>query len=259
MRTRNLIAPLAAAALTLVGLLGTAPPVGAASSFTGAGVGAGRSSAVGPASTALPACHYQDIKTRFQSTADWAHTLVDTNLKVTRSYVPPDLVSVSNAHINGSGEVRSLVIDDLRAMARAAREAGSSIAVRSAYRSYQQQVATFNYWVDQVGPEKAKRTSARPGHSEHQLGTTIDFRSGGSSRAPWDYPDWAKTAAGSWMAANAWKYGWVMSYPKGKSDVSCYDYEPWHYRYYGRGLAEKIHNSNKVPRGYLWTHFESRP
>ena len=61
------------------------------------------------------------------------------------------------------------------------------------------------------------------------------------------------------MKAHAWEYGWVMSYPKGKSDVSCYDYEPWHYRYYGRALAAKIHDSGKVPREYLWAHFESQP
>ena len=82
-------------------------------------------------------------------------------------------------------------------MARAARLSGSPIAVRSAYRSYQQQVATFQVWVNQVGYDQALRTSARPGHSEHQLGTTIDFRSGDSAKAPWDYRDWAKTDAGS--------------------------------------------------------------
>jgi D-alanyl-D-alanine carboxypeptidase len=184
---------------------------------------------------------------------------VDTERKVTNAYVPPDLVSVSNANIKGSGQVRNLAIDDLRAMARASRLAGSPIAVRSAYRSYQQQAAVFQMWVDQVGYDKALRTSARPGHSEHQLGTTIDFRSGDSTKAPWDYPDWAQTAAGSWMVDNAWKYGWLMSYPKGKSSVSCYDYEPWHYRYYGRALAAKIHDSGKVPRAYLWAHFESQP
>jgi D-alanyl-D-alanine carboxypeptidase len=258
MRTRNLVALFATAALTLIGALGMSSPVGASTSLAGTSTGGG-AGAVEPATTPLPACHYQDIDTRFQSTSDWAHTLVDTNLRVTRDYVPPDLESVSNAHIGGTGQVRAIVIDDLRAMARAAREAGSPIAVRSAYRSYQQQVATFDYWVSQVGYDKAKHTSARPGHSEHQLGTTIDFRSGGSSEAPWDYPDWAKTRAGAWMAANAWQYGWLMSYPKYKSSVSCYSYEPWHYRYFGRALAAKIHDSHKVPRGYLWAHFESRP
>ena len=259
MRRRNLVAPFAAVAFTLVGGLGISAPVGATSSLTAGSVVTGRAGAPNPASTSLPACRYADVKTRFRSTAKWSHTLVDTERMVTGKYVPPDLVAVSDAHIHGSGDVREIVIDDLRAMARAARDAGSSIAVRSAYRSYQQQASTFQYWVDRGGYQKALKTSARKGHSEHQLGTTIDFRSGDSSKAPWDYPDWAKTAAGTWMAQNAWKYGWVMSYPKGKTDISCYDYEPWHYRYYGRGLAAKIHDSGKVPRAYLWAHFESQP
>jgi hypothetical protein len=63
------------------------------------------------------------------------------------------------------------------------------------------------------GYAAALKVSARPGHSEHQLGTTIDFKSYGGS-APWNYTNWATTRAGAWMAANAWKYGWVMSYPK---------------------------------------------
>jgi len=263
MRTRNLVAPFAAIAFTVVGVLGVSSSVGAATSVADGAVVTGlgdlRAAVSRSASTSLPACRYADVKTRFRSTAKWAHTLVDTERMVTRQYVPPDLVSVSDARINGSGEVRDIVIDDLHAMTRAAKLAGSPIAVRSAYRSYQQQVDTFQYWVDQVGYDKAKKTSARPGHSEHQLGTTIDFRSGDSSKAPWDYPDWAKTAAGAWMAQNAWKYGWLMSYPKGETDISGYDYEPWHYRYFGRGLAAKIHDSGKVPRAYLWAHFESQP
>ena len=54
------------------------------------------------------------------------------------------------------------------------------------------------------------------------------------------------------MKANAWKYGWVMSYPKGKTSVTCYQYEPWHYRYVGRAEAKAIHDSGLTTRQYLW-------
>lgn len=62
------------------------------------------------------------------------------------------------------------------------------------------------------------------------------------------------------MAENAWKYGWVMSYPKAKdgklfSDVTCFHYEPWHYRYLGREVAAQVHESGLTIREYLWTHF----
>ena len=239
-RARALAAALAVATVLAAALgTGTAPPA----------------RAMGP----LPACRYDDILTAPRSYADWSMTLVDTILRVPSTYAPPDLVATSEAGLAGGGQVRAVALADLTAMAAAAKAAGAPIAVQSAYRSYSQQKTTFDHWVAVDGYKGALKVSARPGHSEHQLGTTIDFRSARSTKAPWDYPDWAKTAAGSWMAANAWKYGWVMSYPKGKSDVTCYDYEPWHYRYYGRALAAKIHDSNKVPRGYLWTHFESRP
>ena len=212
-----------------------------------------------PAASPLPTCHYRDDLTRYRKLGQWRKTLLDTNLKVTRAYKPDDLVSVSRADIPGSGQVRELIIDDLRAMARAARQAGAGIAVRSAYRSYAYQVATFAFWVDQVGLEEARKVSARPGHSEHQLGTTIDVRSASSAKAPWDYPDWGTTKPGRWMKANAWRYGFLLSYPKGEASTSCYSYEPWHFRYVGRTLARKVHRSGEVPRAYFWDAFETAP
>ncbi len=144
-------------------------------------------------------------------------------------------------------------------MAKAARKAGRAIAVRSAYRSYASQKSVFAGWKARSGEQQARKYSARPGHSEHQLGTTIDFRSASSQAAPWDYNDWATSKPGAWMKANAWKYGFVMSYPKGKFSKTCYGYEPWHYRYVGRTLARQIHESGLTPREYLWRHSESQP
>ena len=57
------------------------------------------------------------------------------------------------------------------------------------------------------------------------------------------------------MKAHAWEYGFVMSYPRGKIDVTCYDFEPWHFRYVGRELAASIHGSGLTPREYLWANF----
>lgn len=211
-----------------------------------------------PAAAPLPACRYQDTKTRYRRLADWRRTLLDTNLKVGRKYRPTDLVSTSRAGVSGGGTVRAHVIGDLMAMARAARSAGKPFKVRSAYRSYQYQVNTFDSWVNQLGLIEARKVSARPGHSEHQLGTTLDFQSAGTSRAPWDYPDWARTSAGRWLKKHAWKYGFIMSYPRGKAAEVCYSYEPWHYRYIGRAKARKVHESGKTLRKYLWKRSESR-
>jgi D-alanyl-D-alanine carboxypeptidase len=178
---------------------------------------------------------------------------------VPNDYRPRDLQDVSNAGIAGSGRVRGVMIEDLRAMTQAARRAGKSIAVRSAYRSYRRQQAVFADWVRRMGYQRALAVSARPGHSEHQLGTTIDFRSASSSRAPWDYTDWAQTGPGRWMKQNAWRYGFVMSYPRGKRSEACYAYEPWHYRYIGRRLAREVHEEGLTLRRFLWRRFERAP
>ena len=92
--------------------------------------------------------------------------------------------------------------------------AGARLAVQSAFRSYSTQKSTFAYWSRVSGYTAALKSSARAGHSEHQLGTTVDFRSYGGS-APWYYSDWGNTKAGAWLKKNAWKYGFIMSYPKG--------------------------------------------
>jgi D-alanyl-D-alanine carboxypeptidase len=203
---------------------------------------------------ALPACRYDDILTSPRRYVDWQETLVDPILRVPSTYAPPDLVSTGTAGIPGGGTIRAIVIDDLRAMADAARTAGAPIAVASAYRSYATQKITFQGWVNALGYARALKVSARPGHSEHQLGLAIDFKSepGG---APWNGVDWATTPAGAWMKANAWQYGWVISYPKNKLSTVCYAYEPWHYRYVGRELATRIHDSGLTTRAFLWANF----
>ena len=132
----------------------------------------------------------------------------------------------------------------LAAMARRSPWSAASVATPSSNRP----LTTGWGW---GGYEQALRTSARPGHSEHQLGTSLDFTSAGG-RAPWEYADWAATPAGAWMQANAWRYGFVMGYPAGSFAVTGYDYEPWHYRYVGRDLAAAVHASGLPLRQYLW-------
>jgi len=204
--------------------------------------------AVGP----LPDCRLADVLTVPRGYDDWSTTLVDWILSVGPDYKPPDLVNVRDAGLGGSGYVRKVAFDDLKAMASAAKANGSRLSSVSAYRSYKQQVDLFGGYAKGDGYDDAVTYSARPGHSEHQLGLTIDFGSYGSTGLD---SKWESTRAGAWMAKHAWEYGWLMSYPKGKQDLVCYRYEPWHYRYVGRDLAAKIHASGVTVREYLWSHF----
>lgn len=223
---------LAAPALALVLVVGLAAPAAAA---------------IPP----LPACRIADTLTKNRKLADWDRSLLDLDYRLSSTYAPTDLRSTADAGLNGGYKVRKHVLADLKAMGAAARRAGARVVARSAYRSYATQKSTFQYWVDVHGYDVAITESARAGHSEHQLGTTLDFGSYGGP-APWDVADWATTKAGAWMKANAWRYGFLMAYPKGKSPVTCYMYEPWHYRYVGRERAAIVRASGLTLREYLW-------
>ena len=203
------------------------------------------------AAPALPACRVADTLTKHRLYGDWAKSLLDLTYRLSSNYKPSDLRSTSYASLNSGFLVRRHVIADLKLMAEAARRAGARFSVQSAYRSYATQKSTFDYWVRVHGYAVALKESARAGHSEHQLGTTVDLRSYGGG-APWNYTDWATTKAGAWLKANAHKFGFIMSFPKGKTSVTCYTYEPWHYRYVGRTRAAKIRAIGLTLRQFLW-------
>lgn len=202
-----------------------------------------------------PACTFDDQPAERSAYSQWHLTVLDTVFALPADYVPPDLVLAASAFGDRQGGadfmVRSLLIDDLTAMIEAAGEEGVELAIQSAYRSHGYQESTFQYWVDRNGREEALATSARAGHSEHQLGTALDFRSLHGPPA-WELGDWASTPEGAWMAENAWRFGFVMSYPRGSKDLTCYSYEPWHYRYLGRALAAEVESSGLTPREVLW-------
>ncbi len=178
--------------------------------------------------------------------------LVNKQYKLPSNYAPNNLVPVSNSGLraNVSGlYVRDTIINDLRALSNAAKAAGVDLSALSAYRSYSKQVSTYNYWVATLGKTQADRVSARPGHSQHQLGTTIDFS--GKEVNNKLTTAFANTKAGKWLAKNAWKYGFAMSYPSGYENITGYSYEPWHFRYIGKANATNLHNSGKILENFL--------
>ncbi len=199
----------------------------------------------------LPVCDYKDIPTHYQTYSDWPITLLDTIYMLPESYTPPDLVLTSEAGLSPDYKLRSLVIEPLKNLLQAAKAAGYGLELQSAYRSYSYQKTTFESWVDKEGEAAALKSSARPGHSEHQLGTSVDFREIGG-KAPWDLEDFAQTPGGAWLAEHAWEYGFIMSYPKGQSSITCYIYEPWHYRYVGMDVAKAVTESGLTLREWLW-------
>jgi D-alanyl-D-alanine carboxypeptidase len=159
-------------------------------------------------------------------------------------YEPPDLTR------RAGRPVRELVVGDLQALIDAAATDNVDLAVVSAYRSPSEQAAAFesSVWraiaraggtLDRAEAEtRASRFVAPPGHSQHQLGTAVDF-------STWEIgyavqPAFDETAASRWLTQNAWVYGFVLAYPREKESRTGYAYEPWHWRWLGRPLAATL-------------------
>ncbi len=203
-----------------------------------------------------PDCRYDDVLTRYTLYPDSRKTLVDTIYALPRTYMPPPrLISTENAGLNGGEMVRRFVVADLAALGRAAMKAGTPLRVVSAYRSYKQQRYLYEREVRNKGLEAGRLLVARPGHSEHHLGTALDFAGTTDPKPAWKYEDWADSPAGAWLKANAWRYGFLMSYPDGYQEETCYQYEPWHYRYVGREMAADVRATGLTLREYLWKNY----
>lgn len=140
-------------------------------------------------------------------------------------------------------QARDVAFEALGEMRAAAAADGVNLLVRSAYRSYEEQEATFAYWVGLLGEEQAERESARPGLSEHQLGTAIDFASPENGYELIE--SFGDSAEGRWLAEHAVEYGFAMSYPPDGEDVTGYIYEPWHFRYIGVEAAQAWQESGE--------------
>lgn len=179
--------------------------------------------------------------------------LVNKQYKLPSTYAPSDLVKASNSGIR-RGEsyyLRNILIPDLSRMVTDSKADGIDLSIVSGYRSYQTQVNTYNYWLNKNNNNVAlvDTFSARPGHSQHQLGTVIDFSSNEIGDRLGD--EFANTNANKWLINNAYKYGFVISFPKGYESITGYKFESWHYRYIGTQYAQEAVNSGQILELYL--------
>jgi len=161
--------------------------------------------------------------------------LVDKEHPLPENYKPDDLVKLTKSSywVNKEGLLlRSAAAASLKEMATAARSEKLRLTVSSAHRPYNYQSKLYKRNVKALGQHKADMGTARPGYSQHHLGLTVDF--GSVTNA------FAKTAESRWLAANASRFGWSLSYPEGCEEITGYRWESWHYRYIGKELAEFI-------------------
>ncbi|GGC79275.1 hypothetical protein GCM10011512_02400 [Tersicoccus solisilvae] len=166
-------------------------------------------------------------------------------------WVPPDLVWGPNGYL-----MRSVTSSALARLYAGAAAAGAPLTTVSAYRSYDQQAALFQSYVNQYGLAQAELISARPGHSEHQTGLAVDVGNADGSCGLGSC--FGNTAGGRWVAANAWRYGFIVRYPNGYTAVTGYAWEPWHLRYVGPALATDMHQRG-IPTMEQYFSTPSRP
>lgn len=156
-------------------------------------------------------------------------------------FVAPDLVDVPVPHVYAPKMRADASAAVVQMFADFTAETGLEMQAQSAYRSYSAQVSVYNNWVSQLGQEGADLTSARPAHSEHQTGLAIDISALPASCSLSQC--FADTPQGTWLAANSWKYGFVLRYTNGYTAITGYEFEPWHYRYVGIALATAMHDT----------------
>jgi D-alanyl-D-alanine carboxypeptidase len=156
-------------------------------------------------------------------------------------YVPADLVTVKVRAIS-NGQMRQAAATGLETMfSAAAAEGAGQLQIQNAYRSYATQLRVHSRLVASLGTAKADAQSARAGYSEHQTGLAVDIAA---------YPSkcdiaacFSTTTQGQWLAANSWRFGFILRYPADKSAVTGYIFEPWHFRYIGVELSTEMHTT----------------
>jgi D-alanyl-D-alanine carboxypeptidase len=163
-----------------------------------------------------------------------------------QDYRPTDLTLMANKSRPDKGNdersIRAVVVADFNNLIAAANTAGYDLIIGSGFRSYNLQATYYNNLVRLYGVETANQTSAKPGQSEHQTGLTADLTL--RSMECYISTCFGDTPAGKWLAANAVEYGFIIRYPADKTEITKYEYEPWHVRYVGKPLAKALQQSS---------------
>lgn len=152
-------------------------------------------------------------------------------------FEPSDLVATQGVANQNGQPLREVAARATEQFIAGAAAAGYQVQIISAYRPYSMQVGLYNGYVARDGQAAADTYSARPGHSEHQTGLTVDLDDYGGCYLE---PCFGGTPAGQWLGANAADYGFILRYPEGKQEVTGFMPEPWHFRYVGPELAQEM-------------------
>jgi len=175
--------------------------------------------------------------------------LVNRDFRLPSNFAANDLRIVNVRSVNGNHRLRGTAAGYAERMFRDARNSGHTLIATSGFRSYATQRVTHNHWINVLGLTQARRVSARPGHSEHQLGLALDVSSarlGGSLSS-----NFSATPEGRWLRNNAHRYGFIIRYPRNREADTGFVYEPWHVRFVGVEAATEIFNRGLILEEFL--------
>ncbi|MEK7538574.1 MAG: M15 family metallopeptidase [Patescibacteria group bacterium] len=160
---------------------------------------------------------------------------------LSENYIPPYTTRILDTYVNEPEKEKTIATEVwpfLQKLLDDANATTTDLRVASAYRSFETQNKLKTAYTVSYG-SGANKFSADQGYSEHQLGTTVDFT---TVKLKGNSATFEKTPAYAWLTENAYKYGFILSYPKKNA---YYVFEPWHWRFVGKNLALKLHNENK--------------
>lgn len=163
--------------------------------------------------------------------------LVNRYYKLEDNFLPNDLVDISVQFAYANQKIREEVNNAYLQMARKARQDGITLIVSTSFRDYEKQTRLYESAVRQNGEAVADTLTARPGYSEHQTGLALDIFTRGDK-------NFEETEAYAWLKENCYQYGFIERYPQDSEEITGFSFEPWHYRYVGVDIAQKIKEEN---------------
>lgn len=185
------------------------------------------------------------VKIKYNAEEDWALYVIGNKNPLPENFI------VETKTVTGERTLDSRCADYAIEMLNAAAEQNVGLFVTSSYRSVQKQAENLESYINTLisqgySQEEAKiqaeKEIALPGRSEHNAGLAMDIVSSDYWSTHDDLDEsFEKLPQFDWLIENSWKYGFVLSYPKGKEDITGIIYEPWHYRFVGLKHAEKMH------------------
>jgi len=179
--------------------------------------------------------------------------LVNKDNRLNKNYRPKNLIQIEpkvkgNINPNRKIWVEKKTLESWNVLVKDAKKLGFEFYISSCYRSYTYQEKVLKYYIEKEGIDAALNRVAMPGTSEHQTGLALDYFFIRDKENHYDMEEDDEEYI--WIKNNAHKYGFIIRYPKGKEDITGFNYEPWHLRYVG-DVATYLYDNSLTLEEYV--------